>query len=155
MAEIGDPALRAPIMTRYQRRLDSIRDGVSSDRPFVTRFALPPCTDWSYGQVISEFTPHTDALVEADVIFGGYIASLVDHFAGLAMYSVAQSDDTPFRTTDLSVSFIRPLRLRQTRVEARVTDQADGYAVCEVRLFQAGVEVSRGVVRQVLRKSRS
>lgn len=153
MAETRDPAPRAPSTTRYQRRLDSLCSGTNSDRPFVTRFALPPCTEWSYGLVISEFTPPPDTLVEADVIFGGYIACLVDHFAGLAMYSIAQSDNEPFRTTELSVSFIRPLRLARTRVEARVTTQADGYAICEVRLIQADVEVSRGMARQVLRKS--
>jgi acyl-coenzyme A thioesterase PaaI-like protein len=153
MAETRDPAPRAPSTTRYQRRLDSIRDGTTSDRPFVTKFALPPCTEWSYGLIISEFTPHPEALVEANVVFGGYIACLVDHFAGLAMYSIAQSDDEPFRTTELSVSFIRPLRLEHTRVEARVTTQADGYAKCEVRLLQADVVVSTGVARQVLRKS--
>lgn len=153
MAETRDPAPRAPAATRYQRRLDSIQDGTSIDRPFVTRFALPPCTEWSYGQVISEFTPQPDALVEADVVFGGYIACLVDHFAGLAMYSIAQSDNEPFRTSELSVSFIRPLRRQQTRVEARVTTQADGYAICEVLLLQADVIVSKGVARQVLRRS--
>jgi acyl-coenzyme A thioesterase PaaI-like protein len=153
MAETRDPAPLAPGTTRYQRRLDSLCAGTNSDRPFVTRFALPPCTEWSYGLVVCEFTPPPDTLVEADVIFGGYIACLVDHFAGLAMYSIAQSDNEPFRTTELSVSFIRPLRLERTRVEARVTTQADGYAICEVRLLQADIEVSRGMARQVLRKS--
>ena len=153
MAETPDPAPRAPGMTRYQRRLDIIRDGTGTDRPFVTRFALPPITEWSYGLVISDFTPPQNALVEADVVFGGYIACLVDHFAGLAMYSIAQTDDEPFRTSELSVSFIRPLRLKQTRAEGRVTTQADGYALCEVQLLQADVVVSTGVARQVLRKS--
>ena len=153
MAETPDSAPRAASTTRYHRRLDSMRDGTSIDRPFVTRFALPPCTEWSYGLLISEFTPQPDALVEADVVFGGYIACLVDHFAGLAMYTIAQSDNEPFRTSELSVSFLRPLRQQQTRVEARVATQADGYAICEVQLLQAGVVVSTGVVRQVLRKS--
>lgn len=153
MAEMRDPATRPPATNRYQRRLDTICAGTNSDRPFVTRFALPLITDWSDGQVISVFTPHQEALVEADVLFGGYIACLVDHFAGLAMYSIAQSDDEPFRTTELSVSFIRPLRLRQTHVDARVVTHGDGYAICEVLLLQADVLVSKGVARQVLRKS--
>jgi acyl-coenzyme A thioesterase PaaI-like protein len=153
MAETRDPGHRAASTNRYQRRLDSMCGGTPSDRPFVARFALPLITEWSYGQVIAEFTPPPDALVEADVIFGGYIACLVDHFAGLAMYSIAESDDEPFRTTELSVSFIQPLRLGQTRAEARVTIQANGYAICEVQLLQADVVVSRGVVRQVPRKS--
>lgn len=153
MAETQDPAPHAPSKTRYQRRLDSIRDGTNVDRPFVTRFALPPITEWSYGQLIAEFTPPANALVEADVVFGGYIACLVDHFAGLVMYTIAQTDDEPFRTSELSVSFIRPLRLKQTRVEAHVATQTDEYAICEVRLLQADVVVSTGTARQVLRKS--
>jgi uncharacterized protein (TIGR00369 family) len=155
-AALVDETVRSPrsagLTTKYQRLLESIRDGSAAVPPFVARFALPSCTEWSTGRVICEFTPPVEALVEAHVIFGGYIASLIDQYAGLAMYSVL-ADGTFFRTTELSVRFIHPLRPGPTRIEADVTSQTTREAVCEVRLLQAGLVTSRGVVHQILRSS--
>lgn len=152
MSEARPPTLNGPVVTRYQRLLESIRDGTAPAPPFVTRFALPSCTEWRYGSVSCEFTPPADALYEAQVIFGGYIASLIDQYAGLAMYSVLP-DDTSFRTAELSVSFIHPLKPGLTRIEADVTSNTGRRAVCDVRLLQAGGVVSHGIVRQIVRRS--
>lgn len=143
-----------PGATKYKQLIESIRNGTAPAPPFITRFALPNCTEWSYGHVVTEFTAPPDVLVEADVVFGGYIASLIDQYAGLVMYSVL-SDDFLFRTTELSVSFDKPLRPGQIRIEADLLDASPRQAVCDIRLFQAGTLISRGTVQIALRKPRA
>ncbi len=66
----------------------------------------------------------------AGSVFGGYIAVLADSYVGLAMMSTL-ADDEWFTTSDLRVSFFRPVMKGTLQVAAEVLNRGRHMAHCE------------------------
>ena len=56
------------------------------------------------------------------VMFGGHVASVADHVAGLAAMTVLKSNDERFRTSRLETNFFRPIMQPKAAIEARVVN---------------------------------
>lgn len=56
------------------------------------------------------------------VMFGGHIASVADHVAGLTAMTVLREDGERFRTSRLETNYFRPLKQPAARIEGRVTN---------------------------------
>jgi uncharacterized protein (TIGR00369 family) len=138
--------------TEGRRLLDEMAAGRLPIPHAADRLGLPRPTTWSPGRVVAVVHVGDDILLPAGVAFGGYIACLVDHVAGLAMYSVLPDTGT-FLTATLEVGYRAPLRSGDARIEATVRRRGSRQAVVEVTIVQSGQLTCRATVEQVVRLS--
>lgn len=138
--------------TRGRRMLTGLADGSVADPPAAATLALPPATSWLPGLIICE-TAFDEALtLTPGVVFGGWIACLVDHFAGLVMLS-ALPDASGFLTAGLRVDYHAPLVPGPVRVETELTSCSTRLAVAEVRFVQDGRRACTGTVEQIIHRT--
>ena len=60
------------------------------------------------------------------MVFGGYLATLIDSLGGLAFMSSLE-DSESFATANLNVSFFRPVSQGTVRIEGVVIHRGDGW----------------------------
>ena len=116
----------------------------------VDRFLLPAPSAWSYGFITGTAEPTDAETWEPGVVFGGYLACLVDQFAGLVMLTVLP-DGAGFLTYGLSLDLRAPVRPGEVVIEARIRSLAAREAIVDVELSQDGRVTSRAAVTQVIR----
>ncbi|MFL1486300.1 PaaI family thioesterase [Marinobacter sp. LN3S78] len=147
----GFPALGD--LTSHRQMLNEILDGTDITPPAVVNFGLPfavPCNaSWSCGRFEGEFTPEGDVFIKYDVVFGGYVASVIDQFAGLATSSMLP-DGWTYLTAQLDIGFKAPLKASPTVVKATIDSLSHRKAICDVVLLQDDLVVSRGRVTEIL-----
>jgi uncharacterized protein (TIGR00369 family) len=96
-------------MSFVSEQLDSIIDGSNIDPPpMVNTLQLPPIAGWEKGRVWGTWEVDPAMFHAGGAVFGGYLAALADSFLSLAMFSTL-ADDEMFTTTDLRISFFRPV----------------------------------------------
>ena len=110
--------------------LDSIVAGTGEAPPVVRKLGLPPIEGWDRGRVWGTWSFDPDLLTLAGTLFGGYIAALADSFVGLAM-ATTLGDDEWFTTSDLRVSFFRPVARGRLDIAAEVLNRGKRMAHCE------------------------
>lgn len=138
--------------TGGRRMLAGLADGSVADPPAAHTLALPPATSWLPGLVTCE-TEFPEALtLTPGVVFGGWIACLVDHFAGLVMLS-ALPDGCGFLTSGLRVDYHAPLVPGPVTVETELTSCSSRLAVAEVRFVQGGRTAARATVEQIIHRT--
>jgi uncharacterized protein (TIGR00369 family) len=151
LAPAGFPAPGEPSAGRAE--LDRMVAGVASVRPFFARIGLPGPSAWEFGRVVTEFSAPPDTTAVEGMVFGGYISSLIDQQAALALMSVIP-DGTIQLTRRLEVEFLTPLTPDWIRVEAEVVELTERRAVCQVIVSQNGTTASLGRVTHRLRRPR-
>jgi uncharacterized protein (TIGR00369 family) len=150
-APAGFPAPGEPSAGRAE--LDRMVADVASTPPFFARIGLPGPSAWEYGRIVTEFSATPDTTGVEGVVFGGYIASLIDQQASLALMSVIP-DGAIQLTRRLEVEFLAPLAPDRVRVEAEVVELTERWAVCQVAVSQNGTTASLGRVTHKLRRPR-
>ena len=83
------------------------------------RFAL---TDWTWGAISMRWDIDERFVMPDGVMFGGHIASVADHVAGLTAMTVLTVDKERFRTSRLETNYFRPLTMPLAVIEGRVTN---------------------------------
>jgi len=131
--------------------LDRMVAGVASTPPFFARIGLPGPSAWEHGRIVTEFSAPLDTTAVEGVVFGGYIAGLIDQQAALALMSVVP-DGTVLLTRRLEVEFLAPLAPDRVRVEAEVIELTERWAVCQVAVSQNGTTASLGRATHRLRR---
>jgi acyl-coenzyme A thioesterase PaaI-like protein len=156
---VGRPRLAVPpdypdpaAGTGNRRLLAAIVSGAAPPPPCVTRFALPRPGAWSPGTLTGTVRPTETETWAPGVVFGGYLACLVDQFAGLVMLSVLP-DGATFLTAGMTLDLHAPMCPGEATISARVVRLAVREATVEVALDQSGRAVCRATVRQVVRRS--
>ena len=102
------------------------------------------------GRVWVDWNVDPETFNERKVVFGGYLATLVDSLGGLAFISTL-GDSESFTTASLNVSFFRPVSQGTVRIEGvvihrgRRMGQVD--VTCQDELRKAH---RRGVITQVV-----
>jgi uncharacterized protein (TIGR00369 family) len=137
------------VVPNRQHYLDQMIAGTAWLPPCVTRLALPAPTSWAPRELIAEITLDEELALNQEAIFGGYIACLVDHYAGLVMMTVLPPGGRVV-TAGLDVRFLAPLRAGAVRVEATITRLGSRQAVVEVVFVQDGRTTGRATVEQVI-----
>ncbi|GGW80439.1 hypothetical protein GCM10010503_67300 [Streptomyces lucensis JCM 4490] len=132
--------------------LAGLADGTVPDPPAAHTLALPHATSWLPGLVTCETTFGEELTLTPGVVFGGWIACLVDHFAGLVMLS-ALPDGSGFLTANLSVDYHAPLVPGPVRVETELISCSTRRAVAEVRFVQDGTRACTATVEQVIHRT--
>lgn len=95
-------------MGMWAEMLDAVVARSGPPPPFVTALRIPPIDGWEPGRVWGQWEVDKEMHHAAGAVFGGYIAALADSFVGLAMMTTI-SDDEWFTTSDLRISFFRPV----------------------------------------------
>lgn len=108
---------------RHTDILNGYKDGGSRfndwSREKLGDFTL---TDWSWG-ALNLLWDIDDRFVMPDgVMFGGHIASVADHVAGLTAMTVLSDSKERFRTSRLETNFFRPLMMPLAKIAGRVTN---------------------------------
>jgi uncharacterized protein (TIGR00369 family) len=145
----GLPAPGEP--TSGRRLLERIIDGSQPEPPCVRRLGLPRPTESGHGRVGTTMTPTDELTWRPGVVFGGYLAGLVDQYAALAMLTVLP-DGVGFLTGTVTIEFDAPVTASALRVEATVRSIDRRQATVEVTLEQEHQIACRARVHQVLKR---
>jgi uncharacterized protein (TIGR00369 family) len=138
------------LATRNRQLLAEIIDGSLPEPACVRRLGLPRASRAGYGTVAADILLDDDTTWRRGVVFGGYLACLVDQFAALVMLTVLP-DTTRLLTADVSVEFCAPVTTGPALVEARVLSLTSRQADVEVTISQLGKVASKGTAMQVLK----
>lgn len=115
---------------RWSERLDEIVAGTADKPPVVDALRLPGIEGWEPGRVWGAWPVDPDLHTLAGTLFGGYLGVIADSYVGLAMMSTL-SDDEWFVTSDLRVSFFRPVVKGTLQIAAEVLNRGRRMAHCE------------------------
>ena len=115
---------------RWTERLDEIVAGTADKPPVVDALRLPGIEGWEPGRVWGQWKVDHDLFTLAGSLFGGYLGVIADSFVGLAMMSTLAEDEW-FVTSDLRVSFFRPVLGGTLQIAAEVLNRGRRMAHCE------------------------
>ena len=114
----------------WRELLDGIVAGTTDPPPVVKKLGLPRIEGWDRGRVWGSWPVDPELLNIGGGLFGGYIAALADSYVGLAMMSTLAADEW-FTTSDLRVSFFRPVMKGKLEIAAEVLNRGKRMAHCE------------------------
>ena len=83
------------------------------------RFALDA---WAWGEISLRWDIDDRFVMPDGVMFGGHIASVADHVAGLTAMTVLTDSKERFRTSRLETNYFRPLTMPLAVIRGRVTN---------------------------------
>ena len=114
-------------MTKTSARHSEILDGYKRGDGRFNKWAEEKLgtfrlTDWEWGRLSMHWEIDDRFVMPDGVMFGGHIASVADHVAGLAAMTVLQANDDRFRTSRLETIFFRPVIKPKASIEARVVN---------------------------------
>lgn len=79
-------------------------------------------THWTWASITLRWDIDDRFVMPDGVMFGGHIASVADHVAGLTAMTVLTDNNERFRTSRLETNFFRPLTKPLAVIEGRVTN---------------------------------
>lgn len=141
-------------MSFATRILDGIVSGdlVAPPPPMIETLRLPPIEGWEPGRVWGDWKVDPSTFHGGGAVFGGYVAALADSFLSLAMFSTME-DDEIFTTSDLRVSFFRPIVSGTISIVAEVLNRGRRMAHVEcVFVHENGKVVAKATATEVILK---
>jgi uncharacterized protein (TIGR00369 family) len=139
--------------TVWTRLLDAIvaRDlSAGPPPPAVVTMRLPPIDGWQAEHVWGVWEVDPAMFQGTGVVFGGYLAALADSVSGLAMFTIL-ADDEWFTTSDLRISFFRPVSKGKLEFVSEVIHRGRRQAHVETTLVNdEGKVVARATTTQVI-----
>jgi uncharacterized protein (TIGR00369 family) len=78
--------------------------------------------DWAWGRLSIVWEIDDRFVMPDGVMFGGHVAAVADHIAGLVTMSVLEANEDRFRTARLETNFFRPVMKPKALIEARVVN---------------------------------
>lgn len=79
-------------------------------------------THWDWGRLSMVWEIDDRFVLPDGVMFGGHVAAVADHVAGLAAMTVLETNEDRFRTSRLETNFFRPIMKPQASIEARIVN---------------------------------
>ncbi|MEZ5894696.1 MAG: hotdog domain-containing protein, partial [Parvularculaceae bacterium] len=79
-------------------------------------------TEWSFGAIKMRWEIDDRFVMPDGVMFGGHIASVADHVAGLVTMTVLGDNRERFRTSKLETNYFRPLMMPLATINGRVVN---------------------------------
>ena len=109
---------------------------------------------WSWGRLSMLWTIDDSWVMPDGVMFGGHVASVADHVAGLISMTVLDDAADRFRTAHLETNYFRPVMKPSATIEARVVNVSKTLITVEADFLnaEAKLAVRMGAV-QVRRKA--
>ena len=111
-------------------------------------------TSWAYGEMDLTWVVDGRFVMPDGIVFGGHIAAVSDHLAGLVAMTVLTDDAERFRTSRLETNFFRPLTAGEARVAARIVNASASLIHADIDIFNAeGKQAVRVVAVQARRRT--
>jgi uncharacterized protein (TIGR00369 family) len=133
----------------YRMLLDMIIKSTAPDPPVIRTLKPPRPGEWSPGALTVHATLSEDHTWSSGIIFGGYLACLLDLYGGLVLLTILP-DTATFLTANLEVSFLKPTTCGPARIDAKVLEISSRHALTEVLVTQDGQLTSRGLATQAI-----
>ena len=92
-------------------------------------------TQWTWGHVQLTWDIDDRFVMPDGVMFGGQIAFVADHVAGLTAMTVLAVNEERFRTSRLETNFFRPLTMPLATIEGRVVNASKSLIHVEADFF--------------------
>lgn len=138
---------------RHTEILNGYQSGDTSFNRWVAeRLARIEIKTWAYGEMTLEWVIDDRFVMSDGVVFGGYIASVGDHLAGLVSMSVLTSDDERFRTARLETNFFRPLKAGRVLVDARIINASRTLINAELDVFNESKKHAARIIATQIRQ---
>ena len=136
-------------MGYWQDILDGFIDG-STPEPLVNKkLGLDPAlSEWRPG-FVEKRLPIDPELFHGQALFGGYIATIADQVLGLAAMTVLE-DGKFFGTTNMSISYLSPVRGDELRVAGEVIRQRNKSIYVECTFYVADEIAAKASATQVV-----
>ncbi len=77
---------------------------------------------WEWGRIALHWEIDDRFVMPDGVMFGGHVASVADHVAGLTAMTVLDDSADRFRTSKLETSYFRPVTKPSVSIEGRVVN---------------------------------
>ncbi len=94
-------------------------------------------TDWAWGRISMAWEIDDRFVMPDGVMFGGHVASVADHVAGLATMTALEANEDRFRTSRLETNFFRPVMKPTATIEGRVVNVSKNLVHVEADFFNA------------------
>lgn len=92
---------------------------------------------WEWGAIKMRWEIDDRFLMPDGVMFGGHIASVADHVAGLAAMTVLGDNRERFRTSRLETNYFRPLTAPRAVIDGRIANASKNLIHVEADLYNA------------------
>ncbi|GAB4528081.1 MAG: hypothetical protein Kow00133_16930 [Amphiplicatus sp.] len=93
--------------------------------------------DWSWGRLSMRWEIDERFIMPDGVMFGGHVAAVADHVAGLVTMTVLADSRERFRTSRLETNFFRPIMQPFATIEARVLNASRNLIHAEADFLNA------------------
>lgn len=141
-------ARHADILDSYKRG-DSRFNAWSEEKLGTLRLA-----HWEYGKLSMVWDIDDRFVMPDGVMFGGHVAAVADHVAGLVTMTALEASEDRFRTSRLETNFFRPIMKPKAAIEARVVNASKTLIHAEADFFTADGKLAvRIAATQVKRRS--
>ncbi len=94
-------------------------------------------TSWEWGALTMRWDIDDRFVMPDGVMFGGHIASVADHVAGLTTMTVLTDNKERFRTSRLVTNYFRPLTMPVATIEGRVVNASRTLIHAEADFYNA------------------
>jgi len=108
---------------RHAEILDGYKSGSSRFNKWCEeKLGAFRLTHWEWGKLSMVWEIDDRFVMPDGVMFGGHVASVADHVAGLAAMTVLEANEDRFRTSRLETNFFRPIMKPAAAIEARIVN---------------------------------
>lgn len=94
-------------------------------------------THWEWGKLSIVWEIDDRFVMPDGVMFGGHVASVADHVAGLTAMTALEENDDRFRTSRLETNYFRPVMKPKATIEARIVNTSKSLIHVEADFFNA------------------
>lgn len=108
--------------------------------------------DWSWGRIAMTWEIDDRYIMPDGVMFGGFVACVGDHLAGLTTMTVLEAKDDRFRTARLETTFFRPMMKPRARIEGRVVNASKSLIHVEADIFNAEEKLAVRIAATQMRR---
>ncbi|HXI88203.1 MAG TPA: PaaI family thioesterase [Parvularculaceae bacterium] len=107
---------------------------------------------WEWGRTSMLWVMDDRFLMPDGVMFGGHVAAVADHVAGLVSMSVLADSNERFRTARLETNFFRPIQKPHARIEARIVNRSKTLIHAEADFFNAEEKLAAKIAATQVRR---
>lgn len=123
---------------RHREILDGYKRGDSRFNKWSEeKLGIFRLTHWEWGKLSIVWEIDDRFVMPDGVMFGGHVASVADHVAGLTAMTALEENDDRFRTSRLETNYFRPVMKPKATIEARIVNTSKSLIHVEADFFNA------------------
>ena len=121
---------------RHTDILNGYKDGGSRFNEWAEeKLGAIKLVSWEWGEIEMRWDIDDRFVMPDGVMFGGHIASVADHVAGLTAMTVLMDSKERFRTSRLETNYFRPVTMPLATIHGRVTNASKNLIHVEADFF--------------------